>query len=480
MAQKDVFKILDDIRKRALNISDTNLNGTEGFMVSFLPTGFPINKEDYANPWTPNTIIPKDTEGKLDPNADVKIAKRIQSLVNLSRLVDHKMQLNSSGQEVPGASSISGTWEAIIEGANALPPKPINDPVLIKALEKASKLLTRPNPDNDPIDPDDTVPSLAYEKYKEYSRKYYKEVQNYASKYLETMVINPGVWPVTGRAAVALVDSAFDEWKVVGKKMEVEAAINLISAQGGDAVTKIISASKNNIEKFKIPDGVMPVTVPYVQIFPSNWCDAASPDDGWTTYRFDFTNYKADTSIKESSWGGSAGINMGFWSAGGGVSHSQAEQARNMSQDKLYIRFSYAIVQIERPFLNTILLNMGNWFLRGFKKNTISTGKVDQKKPANNEAFWLPSIPTQMFVIKDLFISTSSIKEAFKASQSATAVKASFGWGPFKIGANYSKKEQNASFESQEGHEGISVKGVQIMGWISQVLSASPQMDSPN
>lgn len=483
MAQKDVFQILEDIRKRALGITDSNSRPIEGFMISFLPTGRPVLKEDYSNPWTPNTVIPNLPDGTPDPNVAEKVAKRMQSLVNLSMMVDHKLQLNVSGQQVPGASKISESWQVIINGASAKPLPPIDDPNLKKALSNANKLLFKPDPDADPSDPDQkdaVVNSRVYDKYDELRKKYNKAVQNFANGYATVMATNPGVWPVLGRSYQSDVDAAWDEWTSLGKKVEVENAIDLLAAQGGDAPVKMIALAKKVFDKYMVTGGVIPVAIPYVQLFPTNWCDPDKDNDGWTGYTYDSLKTTNSSSSSTTSYGGSTGINFGFWSFGAGASHSNSNQRSEFSEEKLKISFKYALVDIERPYINTILLNMSNWFLNGFKKNTISTGKIDQQRPLNNEAFWLPSIPTQLFVIKELCIQTKDTKAMYEAAQSETKLGGSFGYGPFTIGGNYSKSENNSKSSFELTAEGLKVKGVQIMGWVSQVLPPSPQIDAPN
>ena len=55
-AAKDVYAIYDNLKKRALGISDMT-KPPEGFVVSFLPTGRPVNSDDYSHPWTPDLTM---------------------------------------------------------------------------------------------------------------------------------------------------------------------------------------------------------------------------------------------------------------------------------------------------------------------------------------------------------------------------------------------------------------------------------------
>lgn len=485
----DVYQILADLRKRALGINDST-KPLEGFMVSFLPTGRPVHKDDYGNPWTPDLTLAepktdgsetKPADGTPDPALLNQITKRQRNLGNISRLVDHKLQLNAAGQEVPGSSRISETWKVIVDGANAVPLPPINDPNLKKALDKAMKLLMKQDPD-EADNPDALIPTSAYEKYQRYRKAYNKSVQAYTAQYLAAAAspITLQMWPVTGKTYLSDVDSAMDEWISLGKKIEIENAIDLLAAQGTDSATKMIAMAKKNYEKYQVSFGALTATVPFVQLFPTNWCDPVKEDDGWTQYEYDSTKSHSKLTSEETSFGGSAGVNLGFFSIGASAEHSESKDHSEFSNDGLHIKFRYAIIDIERPWLNTVLLNMGNWFLNGFPKNAVSNGQINQQKPLENEAFWLPSIPTQLIVLKDLHIKTNHSEGQFDAMRKQTKAGGSFGWGPFTIGGHYGKSESQQTFDFSADGEGLHVEGVQIIGWISQVLPAAPKVNAPN
>src|SRR4051794_21053206 len=118
--------------------------------------------------------------------------------------------------------------------------------------------------------------------------------------------------------------------------------------------------------------------------------------------------------------------------------------------------------------MNTILLNLNNWFLFGFKKNAISNGTINQNRPAENEAFWLPALPTQVIVLKELYIKTVDTHRFYDFMSSQTATGVSFGFGPFSISGHYEHNSSQGTNGYELQDEGVSVKGVQIIGWISQ------------
>jgi len=49
----DVYKVLDDLKKRAAGVDPKTNKMPEGYFVSFRPIGLPIAPEDFENPWSP-------------------------------------------------------------------------------------------------------------------------------------------------------------------------------------------------------------------------------------------------------------------------------------------------------------------------------------------------------------------------------------------------------------------------------------------
>lgn len=60
--EKDVFAIYDNLRSKALGVSDRS-SSPDGFIVSFLPCGCPVNPDDYLNPWTPDLTTDTSSSG---------------------------------------------------------------------------------------------------------------------------------------------------------------------------------------------------------------------------------------------------------------------------------------------------------------------------------------------------------------------------------------------------------------------------------
>ena len=119
-----------------------------------------------------------------------------------------------------------------------------------------------------------------------------------------------------------------------------------------------------------------------------------------------------------------------------------------VQSNQLTMDFDYSLVTLSRPWIDSQLFEQTKiWCAAGFKAGYFSTG---DKTPANNGL--LRALPVAMIVVKDLSI-TATWSDADK--QSATTA---YGLGAFNL--------THSSFTNNT----LTAPGIQIIGWICQVL----------
>src|SRR6266852_4836090 len=174
------------------------------------------------------------------------------------------------------------------------------------------------------------------------------------------------------------------------------------------------------------------------------------------------------------------GFNIGFWSASASFNHAESQSSLDIQTKDLEITFKYCAVDVKRPWLDTSLLNLKNWFLMGnYKKNCISTGAFAQQLPdPKMEPTFLPSLVTSMILIKDLRIHWGTIKEDWAAQQETNSASVSVGFGPFAVNGSYSHHSEKRDFTADIDGESLSVPGIQLVGYVSTINPAAPGVDS--
>ena len=205
-------------------------------------------------------------------------------------------------------------------------------------------------------------------------------------------------------------------------------------------------------------------------------------DDGW--FQYTSTDFHTESHYKASqtSYGGGGGFSLGFFSIGGGFNHSESKSEMNAQTKNLEVSFKYCAVDIKRPWLDTSLLNLENWFLMGdYKAGCISKGTMAQELPSKDkkeEHTFMPSVVTSLVLVKDLRLKWDQWQSQWDQMQKSTSASASVGWGPFAVHGNYSHASQERNFSADHTGEALTVEGIQLVGYVSTINPLSPSVDS--
>jgi hypothetical protein len=485
---RDVFKILKDLEMKAVGVDPNNQKMQEGYFISFRTIGLPIDAQDFEDPYSPTggntkadipqtgadpSTAPKTASGTFDPNKAfaAAIGKNIQNYLNTFLLVDDKLQMNNVYAVMPGTSKVSDTWWAVITGANGIPTDSVISSNLQAAYDAARAVLMNA----------DGTQTAKYAAYSDFEEKYKSKVKALNKSYADALTdpTKLEAFPVTGVTYQDDVHEAMQNWVALGFKEEIEKAIDTLAAQGIDpSIALIVRARQKYYDALNEIPGVG--ELPYTLMIPNTWFDPNN-DDGWTQYGSTDYNSETNYTASSTSYGGGAGFSVGFFSAGADYEHSDQHTDLQWHTDDLEIQFEYAAVDIERPWLDTSLLNLQNWFLMGdYKKGCISAGTMSQEKPqdAGLEPTFLPSIPTSLVLIRNLKIKWGTMDGDWNTFSSSDEGGATVGWGPFAVSANYSHREEKRHFEAHIDGEWLAVDGVQLIGYVSMIMPVSPGKDS--
>jgi hypothetical protein len=484
----DVFKILKDLELRAVGLDEETKKMQEGYFVSFRSVGLPIHSKDFANPFSPlgtnlqkdipaqepsdPANAPKTGSSQLDADraAIAGIARDQQAYLDTFMLVDDKLRMNNAYAVMPSSSKVSDSWYGIITGANGIPTSSDLSPAMKQAYEQARAKLM------------DTAGNITphYQAYLERQDEYKSKVKAwqraYADAFTDPMKLQN--WPSQGRLYHDDADEAFDRWTGLGFKNEIEQAIATLAAQGADpAIALIARAKKRFINSLFEFQGVG--QIPYTMMLPRTWYDRDN-DDGWNEYSNHAFHAESHYQASSTSYGGGGGINVGFFSCGASFSQSEEQKSLSMQTNNLEVSFKFCAVDVKRPWLDTSLLNLQNWFLVGdYKKGCISNGTMGQERPGDSlEPTFLPSIVTSLILIKDLSLKWDDWKSQWASASSSTSAGASIGWGPFAVNGSYSRHKEKREFEADSSGESLKVQGIQLIGYVSMILPATPGVDS--
>jgi len=489
----DVFKMFKDLELKAVGLDPQTNKMQEGYFVAFRSIGLPIHHLDYENPWDPfggnlaqnlqkavqltaaqdPKDAPKTGSSSIDINqafaANIGASQR--NYFSTYALVNNKLQMNNQYAVMPGSSHLDDTWYAIITGANGIPPTMELSDALKQSYADATAVL---------MDKDGNV-TPHYQAYMQFEDDYKSKVKArnkaYAAAYTDPMKLQH--WPIDGTSYQDDVDEAWDRWMGLGFKIEIEKAIDTLAAQGTDPAIALIARSKKHFQNSLITLAPGIPEIPYTMLSPRTWYDP-DDDEGWNDYTSTDFHSESHYSASQTSYGGGGGFFTGLWGGGASFDHSDTQANGSFQLNNIKINFSYAVVDIYRAWMDTSLLNLGNWFLVGdYKKNCISTGVMAQEKPTDGtEPLFLPSVVTSLILVKDVHIYWDNWQSQWQQHTESNSGSASVGCLCFCANAHYSHAQQSRDFSCDDTGEDLEIPGIQLIGYVSQILPGSPQKNS--
>jgi len=269
---------------------------------------------------------------------------------------------------------------------------------------------------------------------------------------------------------------ALQDWQAMGNKRAIEEAQAAIAhITGGSMVSwkQNLLDNVNNIEESTIGAFGYP-------FFPSTILPGAfARSSGWTRYSQRNLTRRVQSSTTSHSGGGTAGLNLGFFSIGGSGGGSRREHNVQINRDDFGLEFEYTQVEISRPAFNP------NFFLsRGWKPRD---SFIRDYQPLHSDGEDVPTgalvgYPTKALFIRNLRIYSSSLASAMESVQSTAHGGGFVGIGPFVAGGRYAHSSRRHESNFSLDTAGITVHGLQLVAFVSALFpySANPNPDVQN
>jgi hypothetical protein len=463
MNQADISKLIQGIFDNIFNsITQAEPGGkpiaqASTTVLSLMKPGLAINSADFRNPWTPG-----NSTGSQD------------AAVNTAQLVD--VAPNMSTLYTDSGRKISEVYKQILDGAH-IPAQPTN-PAVEKQLQDAEKFLFRLVDMTDPDTGAVTQKKMESQVYRDYldNQSAYNNARiAYIGAYMEARKTATGknTWPMVASTLQIPVKTAYDRWRAAdASKVEQNIAIKTTSTQ--NALQLAWNQAQALFEGYGVVlddtgTGLAP-KIQRVSLLPSDWFSSVGTASGWTTFDSAASNVASSASSDFTSYGGSAGYNFGLFSIGGSAGHADSHQQSSSETNDLRVSFEYTLVTIRRPWLNASLFGTKGWDAG----NLYAKGLISNGTKRGQDAAVMPLLPTSFVVVRKVKISAKWSKADWSLITSKTGGGGGFGIGPFSISGSYAHSSSNTSFTSAMASGTITVPGVQIIGFINQVVPYCP------
>lgn len=156
-----------------------------------------------------------------------------------------------------------------------------------------------------------------------------------------------------------------------------------------------------------------------------------------------------------------------MWSVSADGSYESRTEDEHEDSTEIKINFTLAPVQIIRPWLDFGLFSMKGWNMgAAYPKNDISTG--------DGKTGTMPLISTTFLITNHLHMTGNFTESDHHHFDEVMDASASVGWGPWSVTSHVHKEKHDDSLKTTKDEGGITVDGLQIIGWVSQVVPPCP------
>jgi hypothetical protein len=456
------------------------------------------------------------------PVPDKKLQHSLASARNISTKFDKMLRVTDDGSYRPftSAGTISSGYEAIITKAQGIPAPPLPANIQKQIDDAMHVLYVFDDAGNQ------KGKTKAFKNYQLLKQAYADAETAFANAQAAAMT-NAALgqaWPVTSKSFRAAVDNAYDDWRSADAE-KIENALETVKSIGGSIGNHFLAQARSLYDAWSLGlAGAVAVGVPYTQIMPGSWYDPNDTENGFTGITASNTQFQSfrdsHSAQASSSWykghssstsGGGGGMIFGV-TFGASGSHSDSNQhsgsdssgsqssSFSSSMSNVTIKLQYGLCDIYRPWLLRELFAIDGWYIPGQKDKVVSDGTIAGQK-GDDDKHLLSMIPTQFLVVRNVTITADGwgdagnqmseyCKHAEREDQSSSSSMSGavgflcMGGTVSRSNADWSGDDAESAsaagscfFTGDANHGTLTINGGQIVGYVGEILPASPQHD---
>ncbi|NAZ77368.1 hypothetical protein GTQ99_18355 [Kineococcus sp. T13] len=394
--------------------------------------GLVLNGADYRNPWSPG-----NTSGSQESTA------------NIASLVD----------DVPGPGPtwsptlrrVSQVYSNLVQLVHVTEPPPSAE--IEAARARAVAVLREEGKD------DEGRAFMKPTQLADAEKKAYDAYTDAYTTYIGTWAAAMGdenlrrVWPLTGPTAVSKVRRAWQDWGSSGRD-QVAAANAQLATLNESQVARVFEQAQwlLNAYQFTVETESQPILRSRIQ--PSDWAGADAFT--WPEFTFRSSDFSSNHSTESTSWGASAGLNLGLWSFGGGVERSESREHLDTETKDISIKFRWRVCPITRPWMDATVFSLPNYDLGSLGgRGVVSDGAGGGL---------MARIPSALVIVRDVEVTGTWGRTDSDHIASATSGSLSVGYGPFSVSGNYSHSSTQDTYRAQAIANGFRIPDIQVIG----------------
>lgn len=319
-----------------------------------------------------------------------------------------------------------------------------------------------------------TEPSAMMNAYNNFMAKYLEATTEYNSK----RAAAAGATGPEGKTASAdwimnqqnyylKVKAAADAWTSGGYRNEVD-DINAYISQTTQRSLRLWKQSlQERYDQAQLSTAEVGVSFPYTTLVPGDLANS----DGWTNIGVSHNQTKWAKDNKETSWKLGASANFGLFSVSANGERQTSEYNETHEVESFSMSFDLCQAVIVRAGFYPEWFSNRGWILRKGEGWMFDDMPSDGKRPPDGEFI---GYATQAIFARNVKIRSRDFVSAYTATKDHAKGGGSVGFGPFSLGGEYERSESHEKFESETDGETLTVKGMQIIGFVNHLIGKAP------
>lgn len=274
-------------------------------------------------------------------------------------------------------------------------------------------------------------------------------------------------WILNQQNYALKVKRAADDWVSAGYRHEVDdinAYINQ-TTQRSLKLWKQQLLERYDLAQISTPEIAIPF--PYTILVPGDIANSG----GWTTLGVSHNHIQWAKDNTTTSWTAGGGLKFGLFAFNADGGRESSEYSENHQVNEFSMTFDLCQALIVRAgFYSEFFANRG-WNLRKGEGWMFDDMPSNGERPPKGEFI---GYATQAIFVRNIEIKSRDFVSAYKKTSSKVKAGGGVGWGSFRLSGNYSRTSGHEEFESTDDGETLSVKGMQIVGFINHLIGKAP------
>jgi len=208
----------------------------------------------------------------------------------------------------------------------------------------------------------------------------------------------------------------------------------------------------------------------FTKYFPQKFWEVSGGT--WMTFSFNEKDVHTVDTKDVTNWGGGTSGGWGLWSWGASATRDTTNTTNESEIHTFDLSVELARIPIRRTWMDVGILSRRSWKF----DNTVPESEYlsDGGTPPKGT---MVSFPTAMIVARNLTlkIDNFSEKNSYSLEKISTSLKG--GWGPFSLKGNYNRETERRTHDFTQTGSGIQCSGMQVIGFVCQLLPKSPNPD---